>query len=93
MILWEIANMTRLEKQVSRKTKFTYKVLYNQPREIIVSLTPGDVIEFREAGRKQRFSVEIHRVFSYAVRLHAESERSKKKAIKIAKKKGTYEGK
>jgi hypothetical protein len=43
--------MTSLTKPVRRKTRRSYAVLYvNDARPIVVSLEPGDVITFREAG-------------------------------------------
>lgn len=61
--------MTSLTKAVRRKTRRAYAVLYvNDPRPIVVSLEPGDVITFREAGRRQAWSLPIDRMFRQAVR-------------------------
>jgi hypothetical protein len=49
--------MTRLERPVRRIARRTYAVLYSRaPRAIVVSLEPGDVISFREVGRRQSWS-------------------------------------
>ena len=61
--------MTSLTKAVRRKTRRTYSVLYvSEARPIVVSLEPGDVITFRESGRRQVWSVSIDRAFRLAVR-------------------------
>jgi len=61
--------MTSLTKRVRRKTRRSYAVLYvNDARPIVVSLEPGDVITFREAGRRHLWSVPVDRVFRQAVR-------------------------
>lgn len=61
--------MTPLHKTVRRVTRHAYAVLYaSEPRAIVVSLEPGDVITFREAGRRQVWSVPVERVFRRAMR-------------------------
>lgn len=78
--------MTPLRKSVKRRTVNQYRVLYNQPREIVVTLRPGDIIEFREAGRRQSYSLAINTAFSYALKLHADALlRAKKEARKLRK--------
>ncbi len=77
--------MTPLSKPVRRKTRHSYAVLDGgQARAIIVSLEPGDVITFREAGRRHVWTSPIDRVFRQAVReaalsLHQEKRRLKPK--------------
>ena len=78
--------MTPLVKPVRRKTVQPYRILYAQARPIIVSLAPGDVLEFREQGRRKVFPLPIPRAFQYAIRLHADAERSRKKAERRARK-------
>lgn len=87
--------MTSLKKPVRRVTARTYRILYSQPRAVVVTLAPGDVIQFREQGRRAVFALPIDRAFSYAVRLHAEAqasikraERKAKRAARAAQKKG-----
>ncbi len=61
--------MTSLTKPIHRKTRLAYAVLYaGKPRPIIVSLEPGDIITFREAGRRHVWTMPIDRVFRRAVR-------------------------
>jgi hypothetical protein len=73
--------MTSLTKAVRRKTRFPYTVLYSgEARPIIVSLEPGDVISFREAGRRQTWSLPIDRMFRQAVRETAIAQRRERKA-------------
>ena len=75
--------MTSLTKAVHRKTRFPYAVLYaGKTRHIIVSLMPGDVITFREAGRRQVWSVPIDQVFRQAVRETARVSRQEKRRLK-----------
>ena len=73
--------MTSLTRAVRRKTRFPYAVLYaGKTRPIIVSLEPGDVITFREAGRRHVWSLPIDHVFRYAVREAAIAHRRERKA-------------
>lgn len=71
--------MTNLDKQVRRKTRGVYRVLYQVPRAIVVSLMAGDILEFREAGRRRRYQLAIDTAFRYAVRLKAEQTRLERK--------------
>jgi hypothetical protein len=76
--------MTSLTKAVRRKTRRTYSVLYvNEARPIVVSLEPGDVITFREAGRRHVWSVSIDRTFRLAVREEAQALRWEKKTRRL----------
>lgn len=63
--------MTTLAKPVTRRTRGAYAVLYLKPRAIVVSLAEGDLLEFREAGRRQKWTLPIDAAFRYAVRLKA----------------------
>jgi hypothetical protein len=75
--------MTSLTKTVRRKTRFPYAVLYaGNSRPTIVSLEPGDVITFREAGRRQVWSGPIDQVFRQAVRETARGLRHEKRGLK-----------
>ena len=47
--------MTTTDKPVSRVTRADYRVLYVSPRRIVVRIGPGDVLSFRERGRRQWF--------------------------------------
>lgn len=72
--------MTSLTKAVRRITRRPYPVLYvNEARPIVVSLEPGDVITFREAGRRQTWSLPIDRMFRQAVREAAQTQWREKK--------------
>jgi hypothetical protein len=77
--------MTRLEKPISRATRGEYSVLYTKRRAVVVTLLPGDVIEFRELGRRCRWLIAVDTAFRYAVRCQALSEaaerRRKKKGL------------
>lgn len=63
--------MTDLERPISRRTRLTYPVLYRKARRIVVTLSPGDLIEFREDRRRINWALPIDTAFKYAVRLKA----------------------
>jgi hypothetical protein len=66
--------MTEIGKPVKRRTQGSYSVLYSSPRKarrIVVSILPGDVLEFREHGRRLRWYLAIDSAFKYAVRCKA----------------------
>jgi hypothetical protein len=72
--------MTSLDKPVRRVTRRSYSVLYSgEPRAIVVALEAGDVITFREAGRRQTWSVAIERIFRQAVREAALAQRRERR--------------
>jgi hypothetical protein len=76
--------MTTLERPVRRKTRWTYAVLYTgESRAIVVSLEPGDVISFRELGRRASWSLPIDRLFRQAVRESAQAVRREKRTRKL----------
>ena len=77
--------MTSLTKPVRRRTRHLYAVLYaGEARSIVVSLEPGDVVTFREAGRRQTWSLPIDRMFRQAVREAAVAQRRERKARRLA---------
>jgi hypothetical protein len=72
--------MTPLTRIVRRKTRLAYVVLYaGKARPIVVSLLPGDVISFREAGRRQCWSLPLDRVFRHAVKDAARGQKRSSK--------------
>jgi len=76
--------MTSLTKAVRRVTRHPYTVLYTgEARLIVVSLEPGDVITFREAGRRQTWSLPIDRMFRQAVREAAQAQRRERKERRL----------
>jgi hypothetical protein len=56
---------------VRRRTRGAYSTLYRQPRQIAVSLEPGDLICFREVGRRQKFMLAADDAFRIAIRHEA----------------------
>lgn len=78
--------MIEIRKPVKRRTAAVYRVLYNQPRHIVVTLAPGDVLQFREAGRREVFPLPVDRAFKFAVRLKADALAAEKRAARKAKK-------
>ena len=52
--------MTTTDRKVTRRTRYEYSVLYPKARPIVVSILPGDVIEFREHGRRSFENLRRH---------------------------------
>lgn len=71
--------MTTLEKSVARVTRGAYSVLYSTPQRIVVTLQPGDILEFRAKGGRHRWTLPIDSAFRSAVRI-AEAAKRKEKA-------------
>jgi len=71
--------MTDLTRTLSRRTRLAYSVLYRKPRQIVVTLAVGDIIEFREAGRRAKWALPINTAFKYAVRLKAFTDAAEKR--------------
>lgn len=67
-------------------TREKYAVLYPKARKIIVTLEAGDVLAFREHGRRHRWLLAVDTAFRYAVRCQANAEAAMKRKTK--KKKG-----
>jgi hypothetical protein len=63
--------MTIIARPVTRRTRGAYAVLYHQPRPIVVTLAEGDLLEFRETGRRTKWTLPIETAFRQAVRVHA----------------------
>ena len=69
-------SMTTIRKPYHRVTNGAYRVLLPScPRQIVVSLEPGDIIIFREKGRRKRYSYPIDSAFTQAVRNAAAAKR------------------
>lgn len=66
-------------KKISRRTNGAYAVLYQKARPVVVTLRPGDVLEFRELGRRQRWHLAVDTAFRYAVRCQALAEAREKR--------------
>jgi hypothetical protein len=67
---------------VKRRTRGAYSVLYRKPRRIVVSLDQGDLIVFRESGRRQTWCLNADTAFKYAVRLAAFAAAAQKRSRK-----------
>ena len=67
--------MTSTNSPVTRVTSAPYMVLFpNAPRKarpIVVRLDRGDIIRFREKGRRQLYDMPIDQCFSIAVKAAA----------------------
>lgn len=74
--------MTQLDKPIHRVTKGAYSTLYVRPKKIVVSLTPGDFLTFREFGSRTRYTVPIDGMFKHAIRLKIASDATQKRKAK-----------
>lgn len=74
--------MTTLARPVTRRTRGAYAVLYRQPRPIVVTLAEGDLLEFRESGRRTKWTLPIDTAFRQAVRVKAIADASDRRARK-----------
>ena len=67
--------MTRTDKPVQRVTLQEYMVLFPQNRKkarrIVVRIGLGDVLQFRELGRRQWYALPIDEAFRLAVKCSA----------------------
>ena len=80
--------MTTINRPVKRRTNHRYNVLYcsaSKARPIVVAILPGDVLEFREHGRRMRWYLAIDSAFKYAVRMKAAAELAERKKKRRAK--------
>lgn len=71
--------MTTTDKRVYRVTTQIYVTLYTKPRPIVVGVIRGDLLEFREKGRRARFLLPIDVAFRSAIRRHAFVEMAEKR--------------
>ena len=69
--------MTDLRKPVKRRT---IEQCATVRRRLVVALMPGDVIAFREAGRRRWYSAPIARLFVTVAQWNVAAERSERKA-------------
>ena len=56
-------------------TRLTPGIYTCEARAIVVALEPGDLITFRESGRRRKWSLPLDRMFRLAVRETARAER------------------
>lgn len=67
--------MTGTDKPVQRVTRGTYMVLFptcrKKARRIVVRIEAGDILRFRELGRRKRYDLPINEAFGLAVKCSA----------------------
>lgn len=68
--------MTDLLKIVKRRTA---QMNATARRHLVVTLEPGDMIGFREAGRRKSYKLGLHELYVLAVRKTVDAERAAKK--------------
>jgi hypothetical protein len=71
--------MTELSRHVRRRTRGAYAVLFARPARIVVTLAPGDVLEFRHERRRRSWSLPIEAAFRSAVHRQAVRDAAEKK--------------
>jgi hypothetical protein len=72
--------MTALSKPVHRATRGAYRTAYAKPRRVVASFLPGDLLSFRELGRRTRWQLPIDVAFRYAIQLAARTAAAEKRA-------------
>lgn len=73
--------MTDLRKAVHRRTIEAAGIVR---RRLVVALLPGDVIGFREEGRRKWYTAPIPRVFIQVARWNAEADAAEKRQARKA---------
>jgi len=76
---------TKLIKSVKREMLAT-----DRGRTLIVELEPGDILTFRAKGKKQRYSVSLHKAFNLALMQFLTENYNAKMADYKAKQKAGY---
>ena len=77
--------MTEIHKPTSRRTRDEYRVLHHRrPRKIVVTICVGDYLEFRESGRRGRWTLPIDSAFLIAVRAKVEADRRARRERRAA---------
>lgn len=75
--------MVEIHKPVKRTTRQQYGVLHHRRlRKIVVSLIPGDVIEFHELRSRKKFSISIDDAFRIAVKIAVAARLRQKREAK-----------
>lgn len=75
--------MTEINKALHRRTRASFNVLHHRKaRKIIVSICPGDYLEFRESNRRGRWQLPIDAAFRISIRIKADADRRAKKERK-----------
>jgi len=71
--------MTNLNRNVSRRTRAAYAVLFARPARIVVTLAPGDVLHFRHERRRRSWALPIEAAFRTAVHRQSTRDAAQKK--------------
>ena len=74
--------MTDLRKRVERRT---VDPVASVRRQVVVALLPGDVVAFREAGRRKWYTAPVGKLFTTVVRWNVDAEQAAKKAERKAR--------
>ena len=76
--------MTDLKKPVKRRT---VDQCLTVRRRLIVALMPGDVIAFREEGRRKWYQAPLGKVFTQVARWNADAELAEKRRARKERRK------
>jgi len=71
--------VTNLLKKVTRRSIEKVPAIR---RRVVVALIPGDVIAFREEGRRKWYSAPIGRVFVQVAKWNADAEAAERKRLR-----------
>jgi hypothetical protein len=74
--------MTDLRKPVRRRT---VAPVASARRRLVLYLLPGDVVGFREEGRRRIWTAPVGRLYTVVVRWTVEAERAAKRAARRAR--------
>lgn len=74
--------MTDLKKSVQRRSVQTIPAIR---RQLIIALMPGDVIAFREEGRRKWYTAPLGQVFVQVAKWNAVAEAAEKRRLKAHK--------
>lgn len=77
---------TKLTKEVSRESGFTK--IGGRGKVIIVTLLPGDIISFREKGKRTSYETTIEACAWLAIKQKAAADRAEKAKLKKEKRQG-----
>jgi hypothetical protein len=75
--------MTDLKKMISRRSVDQVPAIR---RRLVVALMPGDVIAFREEGRRKWYSAPLGKVFIQVAKWNADAEVAEKKRLRAERK-------
>lgn len=74
--------MTELRRPIRRRT---VEPCHTVRRRLVVALLPGDVLAFREEGRRRWYSAPLAKVFLTVAKWNVDAERAERRANRKAR--------